>query len=896
MKLPFNIEGIEEILRNDSGFQKVLSSLSSTDAASISSVLSDPAYFTDLLKYLPKQNQTQILETAKNFFQVPEKALQLYKQCRYFEARDYLKKAIALYTNYPELSSPGWDTSITFVAKRVQALCHNLLAVTEWELGNAEISKKHHLLAHKLSIEIGDSNTLAKSIYGLGVHFWEQGDIQNAEEHCLEALDYLDAENDPWDILSLILTTLSVIYGDIGEYDKALDYSNQAVDIAIETQDQKKISIALNNLAILYTEQGDLPQTQTILEYALEIIPDNHMLAQKALLLNNLALNLLQQNENAHTFNVATVYLEQALSIGKDICSPGTQARTLTNMGLLAKSQKDKDRARHFFEDALSIYKHLGSRTNQATVQTYLGELFKEDFQDLISASEVLQNAIETVESIRGSFHKELHRITYASREIDKYSLLIECLVDLGKPAQAFEYIERAKSRALLDFLSNQLSENLKGAENDHLYTKVIKSLQECEEIQTNLEKLTQKNATEGIENDTSQDSDDSLYRSLAMDLCEKEKLFADAYEEITKSNPNIATLLKVQTVTSEKMSNMLNEETWLLQLFQSEDKLYIFALGHTGQIETNSISLPIETAWKTIQEIIVALRDKKGLLLGSHEFIREIRTPLAKLYSLLIEPLRTPLIRCKRIIIAPHLFWHYLPFHCLYDKVNKEYFCDQYEIGYTPSASILDICRSNHHHSRDNALILCRNNGDLPHVDTEGDLLANVFSPKGKLLRDDEAHLGLLDEPEEAYDVVHIASHGMFISEQPLLSSVDIPVNLSEQRKTYLLDFFNKCLDVNLVTLSACDTGVINYTDADELIGMSRGLFAAGAASTMLSLWQVADKSTCYFMENFYWHFVKNNQPKTRAIQLAMQAVKAKPEYAHPFFWAPFRILGDWR
>ena len=59
---------------------------------------------------------------------------------------------------------------------------------------------------------------------------------------------------------------------------------------------------------------------------------------------------------------------------------------------------------------------------------------------------------------------------------------------------------------------------------------------------------------------------------------------------------------------------------------------------------------------------------------------------------------------------------------------------------------------------------------------------------------------------------------------------------------------------------------------------------------------WQVADASTCYLMENFYWHYVKNRQTKTRSLQLAMQAVKAKKEHAHPYFWAPFVVMGDWR
>lgn len=895
MKLPFVADGIDEIAANDIGFQKVLSSLSSTDARSINDILSDPSCLENLLQLLPESNRAQVTKIITDFFQVPEKALQLYKQCRFFEARDYLQKTIELYVRPPALSLPGLETSLDFVTKRVQALCYNLLANTEWQLGNSEISGKHHRQAYELAVEIGDDNTIAKALLGLGVYHWEQGDVQKAEEHCLGALDYIDPENDPWKTCSTILTTLSVIYGDIGQFDKALDYANQAVDLAINIQDHKAIPTTLNNLAMCHADQEDLPQAQTILEYALEVYPGDHGEGQKALLLNNIATILIHQTSNADAINVATAYLKKALAIGTSIQSLGSQAMTLINMGILAELQENRDDALQFFQESLAIYKHLGSRASEARVQTYLGQLFKEKFQDLNSASTAFQSAIETIEGIRASLHKEIHRITYASREIDPYTLLIECLVDLGKPGQAIEYVERAKSRALLDFLSHRLPEYNKNDLDSHAYQKAIKILTQLEEIQANLEKLTQKQATEGNEEESSRHHDE-LCRSLLYEFSDKEQLFEEAYSEVTRFNPDKRDLLKVQTLSVEKMAQSLDEETMLVQLFQAEERLHLFIVGHGGQIKTISLSVSKKDAWEAVQGIVQALRQKKGVNVNSHEFIREIRTPLTQLYQQLIEPIRQIISHCRRIVVAPHLFWHYLPFHCLYDKENKEYLCDQFEVGYTPSASLLQICRTKPHHGREQALIFCRNNGELPHVDKEGDLLAGIFSPGGKIFKGEKAHLGLLDEKQAHYDVIHIACHGRFIPEQPFLSGVDIPPNSSESRQTYLLDFFGKCFDTNLATLSACDTGLTNYTDADELIGLSRGLFAAGAASAILSLWQVADQSTCYFMENFYWHYVKNRQTKTRSAQLAMQAVKANTEYLHPYFWAPFIIIGDWR
>ena len=96
-------------------------------------------------------------------------------------------------------------------------------------------------------------------------------------------------------------------------------------------------------------------------------------------------------------------------------------------------------------------------------------------------------------------------------------------------------------------------------------------------------------------------------------------------------------------------------------------------------------------------------------------------------------------------------------------------------------------------------------------------------------------------------------------------------------------------------ITVSACETGLSLATKADELMGLSRGLFSGGAAALMLSLWKVADESTCQLMENYYTNYVHNRQTKTRALQLAMQTLKTQPKYAHPFFWAPFVVMGEW-
>ena len=129
----------------------------------------------------------------------------------------------------------------------------------------------------------------------------------------------------------------------------------------------------------------------------------------------------------------------------------------------------------------------------------------------------------------------------------------------------------------------------------------------------------------------------------------------------------------------------------------------------------------------------------------------------------------------------------------------------------------------------RERALILSKNNGDLPYVEKEADLIGRAFGRNGMVYKGKAAHLGRFGTEESPYDVIHMACHGRFDGEQPFLSGIDIPPDADGERRTYLLDFFGLALNCNLATLSACDSGLNSITKADELVGLSRGLFYAG-------------------------------------------------------------------
>jgi len=103
--------------------------------------------------------------------------------------------------------------------------------------------------------------------------------------------------------------------------------------------------------------------------------------------------------------------------------------------------------------------------------------------------------------------------------------------------------------------------------------------------------------------------------------------------------------------------------------------------------------------------------------------------------------------------------------------------------------------------------------------------------------------------------------------------------------------DLYELRLSAELVTLSGCGTGLSVVVDGDEQLGLVRGLLYAGARAVLLTLWDADDRSTADFMKGFYGR-LQEGWSKTRAAQEGMRELRNR--YPHPFFWAPFALIGD--
>ena len=96
--------------------------------------------------------------------------------------------------------------------------------------------------------------------------------------------------------------------------------------------------------------------------------------------------------------------------------------------------------------------------------------------------------------------------------------------------------------------------------------------------------------------------------------------------------------------------------------------------------------------------------------------------------------------------------------------------------------------------------------------------------------------------------------------------------------------------LGANLITLSACETGLSKIANGDDLVGLTRGFLYAGASSIVASLWKVDDRATAYLMIRFYQGMQKTN--KLDALRKAQ--LETRKKYPHPYYWASFQLTGS--
>jgi hypothetical protein len=482
------------------------------------------------------------------------------------------------------------------------------------------------------------------------------------------------------------------------------------------------------------------------------------------------------------------------------------------------------------------------------------------------------------LETLRSSLQGEELKISFMKNRLDVYENLVGiCLKRRGQSSAeaAFAYLEKAKSRSLLDTIYGRATPRFSPgagiAQQDR-----IRSLRE--ELNWYYRRIEiEQERPEGI----SVREINSLRQQSRRCETELERVLRE-----NNGRRSLPLLDAPHAVGLEEIRTALGRDTTLLEFFQvgprfvaatvSRDQVRIDELAPISEVTSSIRMLEFQLSRLPIRES--ARSDGRGILLES------VQHRLQDLYQKLVAPLAGGL-RGRHLVVVPHGVLHCLPFHALADK--DSYLIDRFTISYAPSAAIYSICKRRRANPAGPTLLMGVSGRHTPRIRQEIRAIADVVdAPDIRLGRDATAQA--LREAGPSSRMIHIATHGIFRRDNPLFSSV----RLADSYLT-MYDLYQMRLPVKLLTLSGCGTGLSVVAAGDELLGLMRGMLFAGAESLLVTLWDVHDSSTARFMASFYSH-LQNQADSAIAMQRAMHELRQR--YPHPYYWAPFVLVGRTR
>lgn len=460
--------------------------------------------------------------------------------------------------------------------------------------------------------------------------------------------------------------------------------------------------------------------------------------------------------------------------------------------------------------------------------------------------------AVDVVEQQRASINTEASKIGFVGDKQALYHSLVRALYQDRQYEKAFEYVERAKSRSLVDLLASKKDFAVKGS-NEKEIIKVLAINDSAEAELFSQDISIDKNKTRSIQ--------------------------IKARDDLKAMAPELASLITVTSQPIAEIQSHIPVQEALIEYYYSDGDMYAFILSD-GKLQTVKL-------------------DSKGLAEDIQAFRKLIETPGStrfmdvskKLHKRLFDPLET-ILNKHSIIIVPHGALHYLPMNALHD--GKGYLIDRYSIRIMPSSSAIKYL-SGRKAEKSGGILIFGNPDlgdpkyDLDYAQKEATEVANI-NPNSRMFLRKEATEGALRKYGNSYSYIHFATHGQFNPDAPLKSALLLAPDSQYNGMLTADKLYSLHLDADLVTLSACETGLSRIANGDELVGLTRGFLYAGCSSIVASLWKVDDLATSQLMTRFYKEMERTD--KREALRKAQ--LETKKKYPHPYYWASFQLTGN--
>jgi tetratricopeptide (TPR) repeat protein len=744
---------------------------------------------------------------------------------------------------------------------------------------------------------------------------------------------------------AITLTGLAYAYMYLGETRKALDNFTQSLSLRRSINNLRGEAMALYGIGSVQALVGEEERAlQNFFEsLSLRRRVDDKQGEAVTLIGIGKAYRRLGRNQEA------LKYLSQALDILEHSSNHTGLADVLATIGWVYYSLGQTDKALEYLQKALPLTKDVGDPGGQA--MTLYG-LARVEYRrgNLSLARDYIDEALRIIESLRAKVSSEQLRLSYFASVQDYYDFYIELLMRLDQLDPAGHHVaaglqisERSRARSLLDILTEAKADIRQGVAPELLAKE--QNLQKQINAKMDYHLRLQAKAT----------GRDQI-QLIAEEIQSLRQQYDDVRKLIRKTSPRYASLHYPEPLSlAELQRSVLDQNTVLLEFALGSDHCYLWVVTMNsieGQCLPDSGQDIREAAGSLIKQLattggsmrsfqvaadrvsrmllpaaaIAHLREKRTVLVVSNGILQSLPFGILSLSSR-PQPY-VPLIVDHELINLPSastlaMLRSDLGYHSRRSLQSIVVFADPVftdedervirSSNCVPANQVKSLespkygRRGGQNKSQIAEMLAVGNDKvragvaltRLPGTRREAQILERL-APRSKLILDFDATLPAATEPSVSdYQIVHFATHGIAPDDHPEFSGVVLSLvdkqGCAHEGYLGLPIVYNLSLRVDLVVLSACETGLGEEVRGEGLIGLTRGFMYAGSPRVIASLWKVRDNATEELMRRMYTGIFKAGMRPSAALSSAAASMWKDQRWA-PSDWAGFVFFGEWQ
>jgi len=585
-------------------------------------------------------------------------------------------------------------------------------------------------------------------------------------------------------------------------------------------------------------------------------------------------LRLARVYRSRQELRLAAMQIDEALPIARGIGASNLEADALYSQAELARLKGDYAEALENYAAAEKADASIGDPN--LLWQILFGRARSQEATGNTSAAvESLEAAIALIEGVRSRLQEPRFRSGYIEDKFDVYLELIRLQLQQGRTPDAFSTAERLRARSFTEQLGGRAPVPMSAADRR---TEM--------ELRERVRRLQEAIIVGNDEGET--------YPQRAMHRFSEELLRAET-EYATFLDDHARTYgTDVGPPTATSIQHHLAADEALVEYVVAPDSLIVFVLT-TREIAVQSLPLDeddLAARISLLRDLIQRPGDDRW------------HKPAARLWAQLVDPIEqtVALNGVSRLLIVPHGVLTLLPFAVLpaSEHVNGDLLIDRYTVVYLPAAAAL-LRNPWNTDGEASLLAVVPSRGGLRYAPEEARIIDAMFRPNSRALIGADATEGRFKQIAGDYRMLHMATHGHFNKDNPLLSGLELEPDRDDDGMLHVHEVLDLRLHADLVTLSACDTALgtgyfTGLPKGDEFIGLNRAFLTAGSVSVMATLWQVDDRAAVSLMEQFYRDLNTSGGERNAAdaLAFAQRAYRHSSELGHPYYWASYVVIGQ--